>query len=43
MKTILVILILFFIWQLWDLIVVGRQDGRERIRRDEKFKAKKDD
>jgi len=34
------ILILFFVWQLWDVIMAGRDGAAERIRKDEKYKTK---
>jgi len=40
MKTFLVLITLFFIWQLWDIISVGRGGAAERIRKDEKYKMK---
>ena len=37
MKTFLVILTLFFVWQLWDIIAAARGGAAERIRKGRKI------
>ena len=40
MKTILIIFIIFFVWTLWDFLVVGKQEAQRREENDKKFKVK---
>ena len=43
MKTFIIILIGFFVWVLWDLVIVGRDEGRRREENDNKFKVRSEE
>ena len=43
MKTFIIILIGFFVWVLWDLVIVGRDEGRLREENDNKFKVRSEE
>lgn len=43
MKTFIIILIGLFAWTLWDLVIVGRDEGRRREENDNKFKVRSEE
>jgi len=43
MKTFIIILIGLFVWILWDLVIVGRDEARRRRENDKKFKVRSEE